>query len=128
MAHEHAGYIIVGNVNDEDQEKDKADLDKTLLEGEAEIAPANAFEKKKKNLAAIQNGDGKKVENAEINTDESHETDDRVRALGDGLPSGARDPYDTLKLFHGDASAEKLADDIDGLRDERNRLEPGGLE
>ena len=73
-------------------------------------------------MATIEDGDGKKIEDAEIDADEGHETDDSVGALGDGLSCGAGDADNALELLDGDAAADKLADNIDGLRDKRSGL------
>lgn len=37
---QHAGNVVVGDVDDKDEEKDQADLNEALFEGEAEIAAA----------------------------------------------------------------------------------------
>ncbi len=128
MGGEHPDDVIVHNVGDEDQEEDQADLDETLLEGQAEIATAKALERKKKDVTTIENGDGEKIENAKIHADESHKGDDGVGALRNGFTGGARDTDDALELFDGDSATEKLADHVDGLRDESRSLQARGFE
>ena len=128
MEGEHADHVVVHDVDDEDKEEDEADLDEALFESEAEVAAANAFQRKKEDVAAIEDGDGQEIEDAKIDADENHEGNDGEGALGDGLTSGARNADDALELLDGDAAAEEFADHIDGLGDERGSLQASGLE
>src|ERR1700736_6472951 len=50
--------VIVHNVSKERQKKDKSDLHETLFEGHAEVAAQATFDGEKKNVAAVENGDG----------------------------------------------------------------------
>ena len=118
---QHARNVVVGDVDDEGEEKDQANLDEALFEGEAEIAAAKSFEDEKDDVATIEDGDGEKIEDAEIDADEGHETDDSVGALGDGLSGGAGDADNALQLLDGDAAADKFADNANGLGDKRSR-------
>ena len=73
---ENAANIVVHDVGDKSEKEDQADLDEALLESEAEVATANAFKSEQENVATIEDGDRKKIQNAQVDTDESHERDD----------------------------------------------------
>src|SRR6516225_4816015 len=70
---DEACHVVVGDVYDEDQKDHQTDVDKALLEGQAEIAAAKTFKRKKKDVPAVKDGNGKNIENAEIHANERHE-------------------------------------------------------
>jgi hypothetical protein len=115
MAWEQADYVVVHDVGEQDQEEDEAYLDEAFLEGEAEVAAAKAFEREEENVASVEDGNGKKIEDAEVDADEGHQRDDGEGALRNGLTSGARDADYALELLDGDAAAKEFAEDAEGF-------------
>jgi len=115
VAWEEADYVVIHDVGEEDQEEDEANLDEAFLEGEAEIAAADAFEGEEEDVASVEDGNGEKIQDAEIDADEGHERDDGEGALRNSFAGGAGDADEALELLGGDAAAEEFAEDAEGF-------------
>src|SRR5260370_20973996 len=108
MAWKQANYVVVHYVGEKDQEEDQAYLDEAFFEGEAEGAAADALEREEKDVASVEDGNGKKIEDAEIDADERHQRDNCEGALRNGFAGGAGDADYALELFDGDTAAEEF--------------------
>ena len=66
-------------------------------------------------MASIEDGNRKKIENAEIDADERHQGDHGEGALRNGFACGAGDADYALELLDGDTAAEEFAENADGV-------------
>src|SRR5258708_3918177 len=115
MRRKHPHHVIVHNVCEEDQQEHEANLNEALLEGQAEIAAADAFQGEQKDISAIKDRDGQQVQYAQVHADQNHQRNHRERSLSNGFPSGARNADRALQLPDGNAPAKKFSDDSDGF-------------
>src|SRR5579862_6633711 len=118
MRRNHARDVIVHDVCKQEQKEDEADLDDALFNHQADVPPQRPFDREQQDLAAIQNGNREQVEDAQIDTDESHEQDDLRRAATDGFARNLSDPDHALQLLYRGFAAEEPANDAHGLREE----------
>src|SRR3982074_2467529 len=117
VSREHAHYVVVHNVGEEEEEEDETDRDEAFFEGHAEVATHAALYGEEQNIAAVENRDGQKIQDAKINADEHHERKNRERAFAHGLTRSAGNADRALQLLDGDAPAEEPADDAECFRD-----------
>src|SRR5579862_8183655 len=78
------GNVVVNHHHREQHQEHKSCLIDTLFDSDTDIAAHEAFNQKQQNYATIQNGDGKKVEDAEIQADGGSKREQRSPAFGFG--------------------------------------------
>src|SRR6202171_4098446 len=115
MSRQNSHHVIVHNVREEDQQEHEADLHEALLEGQAEIAAADPFQREQKDVAAIKDRDGKQIQDAQVHLDQNHQRNHRQRSLSNGFARGARNADCALELPYGNTPAEELSYNSDGL-------------
>src|SRR5260370_38354859 len=108
-------HVIVHNVSEEHQKEHKSHLDEALLEAHAEIAAADALQCEQQDVSAIKDGNGKKIENAEVQAEHSHEGDNGKRSFLHRLPCFRADPDDALELLDGDVAGAQFPPDLEDL-------------
>lgn len=84
----------------EHQKEDETYLNEALFEGDAQVAPANSFYGKQQQVSAVKYGDGKKIQDAEIQADDRHQIDDVKSAFLHCLSGHVCDSNDALELRH----------------------------
>jgi hypothetical protein len=77
--------VAVHDEAEDGQEEDQADLDEALFHGDAEIAAEGAFDGEEQDVAAIEDWNWEKVEQAEVEADRRHEKKEREWAVLGGL-------------------------------------------
>ena len=69
-------------------------------------------------MPAIENGDGQKIQDAEVDADEGHEQDRGGWAERDGFTGSTRNADDALKVLHGNAAGNEPGNHAKSIGDE----------
>src|SRR5277367_2410863 len=84
---------------EDSEQEDQADLHKAFLHREAEIAAENALYGQQQNVAAVENRNGEKVQQAQVQADHCHESQERGRTALGSFAGNARDAHGTCELM-----------------------------
>src|ERR1700751_3413415 len=83
------------------EQENEADLHKPFFYGDAQIVADDPFNREQQNMASIQNGNGKEVEQTEVEADDCHQTQQSQRPALSSLAGNARNPDDALQFANG---------------------------
>src|SRR5450631_4491533 len=117
MRWEHAHDVVVHGICHDRQEEDEANLHEALFKRHAEVPAHDAFDSEQQYVSAVKNGNGQKIQDAEIHADQHHQRKDRKRAFAYGFTGGTRNTHHALQLFDGNAAAEKSGNHANGFAD-----------
>src|SRR5246127_323549 len=107
--------IAVHNKSKDAQEEDEANLHETFFYRDAEIPADRAFDCEHQHVAAVENWNGKKVQQTEIQANNCHEFNQTHRTALGGASRLSRDTNDALKLANRDLSSKESGKDVEDL-------------
>src|SRR6185437_13300631 len=108
------GDVVEDDESGEDQETDERDLVNALFELLIDVTADDAFNDKEEDHAAVQDGDGQKIEDAQIERDVGHQADEGHPAgHGDGLVNLLADSDGAAQAADGDLAREHALEDLD---------------
>src|SRR5215470_12409940 len=83
--------VMIHDDGEEHQKEDQSDLNVAFLKGQAEIAAQAAFDGEEQDVATVENGNRKQVQDAEVHADQNHKRNYGERATLDGFVGFAAD-------------------------------------
>src|SRR5579864_7193638 len=107
--------IAVHDESKNAQKEDEANLNEAFLHRNAEIAAECTFDCQHQYVAAVENRNGKQVQQTEIQANNCHEFDQTHRTALGGASRLSRDANDALKLANRDLSGEKPGKHVEDL-------------
>src|ERR1039458_5315617 len=91
--------VVIDDEQHQHHDADESDLEHGFLDGDAEVPAHGHFDEQHQDAAAVQNRDGKKVKDGQLQADHGHEGEENGRAFAGGVAG---------ELDHADGAGEVL--------------------
>ena len=125
MAGDVFGDVVEDDYGCKEDETDECHLVDALFDLRVQVSTDQALNEQEDNHAAVQDGDGEQVEDAQVEANEGHGADDRYPASHlEGLVNLDADADGARKRFDGDLPGEEAVEDV---KDEAGVLEVEGV-
>src|SRR5579862_4524530 len=107
------GQVVVDDHDCEQYEEDEGGLVDAFFDLQADVAAHHAFDEKQQDYAAVEDGNGKQVEDAEVQADRGGESHQRGPAFfGGGFAGSAANPDGTFDGANGNFPLNHLLDEF----------------
>src|ERR1019366_1331448 len=104
--------VVIDDEQHQHHDADESDLEHGFLDGDAEVAAHGHFDEEHEDAAAVENRDGKKVKDGQLEADHGHEGEENGRAFAGGI-AGELDHADGAgEVFGGHAALQHALEDL----------------
>src|ERR1017187_6865083 len=104
--------VVIDDEQHQHHDADESDLEHGFLDGDAEVPAHGHFDEQHQDAAAVQNRDGKKVKDGQLQADHGHEGEENGRAFAGGV-AGELDHADGAgEVFGGHAALQHALQDL----------------